>query len=118
MANADQYEVGGNQFGAFFTALAQAIIGVALVPMGVLAAIAVVANLVQHRPLISLGPLTPRLSKISPLAGAKRLFSRDSLVNFIKGLFKIGIIGAVMFYAFWPERDRLRAPWSTADPAC
>ncbi len=115
MSNADRYDIGGNQFGAFFTTLAQGIIGVALVPMAVLAAIAVVANLVQHRPLISIGPLVPRFSKISPLAGAQRLFSRDSLVNFIKGLLKIGIIGAVMFYAFWPERNRLET-MVTADP--
>jgi flagellar biosynthetic protein FlhB len=115
LANADQFEVGGGQFGAFFTALAQAIIGVALVPMAVLAAIAVVANLIQHRPLVSLSPLAPRLSKISPLSGAQRLFSRDSLDNFAKGLAKIGVVGAVMFYALWPERDRLES-MITSDP--
>jgi flagellar biosynthetic protein FlhB len=115
MANADQFEVGGGQFGAFFTALAQEIIGVALVPMVVLAVIAIVANLIQHRPLVSLSPLAPRLSKISPLSGAQRLFSRDSLVNFAKGLAKIGVVGAVMFYALWPERDRLES-MITSDP--
>jgi flagellar biosynthetic protein FlhB len=115
MANADQFEVGGGQFGAFFTALAQEIIGVALVPMVVLAVIAIVANLIQHRPLVSLSPLAPRLSKISPLSGAQRLFSRDSLVNFAKGLAKIGVVSAVMFYALWPERDRLES-MITSDP--
>jgi len=84
--------------------------------MLVMAAIAVVANLIQHRPLVSLDPITPKFSKISPLAGAKRLFSRDSLVNFLKGLFKIGIVAVVMFYALWPERDRFET-MVTADPA-
>jgi flagellar biosynthetic protein FlhB len=116
MANADQYDVGGNQFGAFFTALAQGIIGVAIVPMLVLLAIAIVANLIQHRPLVSVTPLVPKFSKISPLSGAKRLFSRDSIVNFVKGLFKIGLVGSVMFSVFWPERDRLDT-MITADPA-
>ena len=116
MANADEYEVGGNQFGAFFTELARGIIGVALIPMGVLVLIAIGANLLQHRPVVSLHPLTPRLSKISPLAGARRLFSRESLVNFLKGLFKIGIVAVVMFYALWPERDRFET-MVTADPA-
>jgi len=116
MANADQYEVGGAQFGAFFTALAQGIIGVAILPMLVMAAIAVVANLIQHRPLVSLDPITPKFSKISPLAGAKRLFSRDSLVNFLKGLFKIAVVSGVMFYAFWPDRDRFDT-MITVDPA-
>ena len=116
MANADRYEVGGNQFGAFFTALAQAIIGAAIVPMVVLTAVAVIGNLVQHRPLISVDPLIPKLSKISPLRGFGRLFSRDSLVNFVKGLFKLAIIATVMFFTLWPERNRLDT-MVTGDPA-
>ena len=116
MANADRYEVGGNQFGAFFTALAQAIIGAAIVPMVVLTAVAVIGNLVQHRPLISVDPLIPKLSKISPLRGFGRLFSRDSLVNFLKGLFKLAIIATVMFFTLWPERNRLDT-MVTGDPA-
>ncbi|HVW91111.1 MAG TPA: flagellar biosynthesis protein FlhB [Devosia sp.] len=116
MANADQFEVGGPQFGAFFTTLAQGIIGVAVIPMAVLALIAIVANLVQHRPLVSVTPLVPKFSKISPLSGARRLFSRESLINFVKGLVKLGIVGAVMFYALWPERDRMEG-MITSDPA-
>jgi flagellar biosynthetic protein FlhB len=116
MANADRYEIGGNQFGAFFTALAQAIIGAAIVPMVVLTAVAVIGNLVQHRPLISVDPLIPKLSKISPLRGFGRLFSRDSLVNFLKGLFKLAIIATVMFFTLWPERNRLDT-MVTGDPA-
>src|SRR5690606_6520806 len=76
---------------------------------------AVLANLIQHRPLFSAEPVTPKLSKISPLAGAKRLFSTESLVNFGKGLFKIGIVGAVVIMVVWPERDRLDT-MVTADP--
>lgn len=116
MANADQFEIGGPAFGSFFTALAQGIIGVALIPMGVLTAIAVIANLIQHRPLVSVTPLVPKLSKISPLTGFQRLFSRESLINLGKGVIKIAIVGAVMFYAFWPEVDRLDT-MVTADPA-
>lgn len=107
MANADRYEVGGNQFGAFFTSLAQSIIGAAVVPMVVLTAFAVLGNLIQHRPLVSVDPLIPKLSKISPLTGFGRLFSRDSLINFVKGLFKLAIIATVMFFTLWPERNRL-----------
>ncbi|MCS6760960.1 MAG: EscU/YscU/HrcU family type III secretion system export apparatus switch protein [Candidatus Devosia symbiotica] len=55
------------------------------------------------------------MSKISPLAGAKRLFSSESLVNFVKGLFKIGIVGVVMIATVWSERDRLD-PMMTVDP--
>lgn len=116
LANADQFDIAGGAFGSFFTALATAIIGVAIVPMVVLTAIAVGANLIQHRPVISLTPLAPRFSKISPLSGLQRLFSRDAVINLGKGVIKIAVVGAVMIYAFWPETDRLDT-MVTADPA-
>jgi flagellar biosynthetic protein FlhB len=60
--------------------------------------------------------ITPKLSKISPLAGLGRMFSKQSLANFVKGLLKLGVVGAVMIVLLWPERDRLEGLIS-ADPA-
>lgn len=113
--NADRYEVGGAGFGAFFNGLALTLVGIVLVPLVVLSTCAILANLIQHKPLLSVEPITPKLSKISPLAGAKRLFSSESLVNFLKGLLKIGIVGVVVVLVVWPERDRLDT-MMTADP--
>jgi flagellar biosynthetic protein FlhB len=107
IANADQYELGGAAFGRFFSMLAGTILMVALAPLLLLAGFAVAANLVQHRPLLSVHPITPRLSKISPLDGFKRLFSSEALVNFVKGVVKLCLVGAVLFFVMWPERDRL-----------
>jgi flagellar biosynthetic protein FlhB len=115
MANADQFEVGGPAFGAFFSGLASSILVIALIPLIVLSFCAVAANLVQHRPLLSLDPIKPKLSKISPIQGAKRLFSGEALVNFAKGLIKIVVVGLAVFFAVWPERDRLDT-MMTADP--
>ena len=113
--NADRFDVTGAGFGAFFNNLALALVGTILVPLLVLSTCAVLANLVQHRPLFSAEPITPKFTKISPLAGAKRLFSGESLVNFGKGLVKIAIVGAVLVMVIWPERDRLDT-MMTADP--
>ncbi|KKB10530.1 flagellar biosynthesis protein FlhB [Devosia geojensis] len=115
IANADRFEIGGPALGAFFNDLAFSILSIALVPLAVLSACAVVANLVQHRPLLSHEPIMPKLSKISPLQGAKRLFSGEALVNFLKGLIKILVVGVAVFLAVWPERDRLDT-MITADP--
>jgi flagellar biosynthetic protein FlhB len=115
MMNADQFDVSGSGFGAFFNGLAFAMIGAMIAPLGVLYVCGVLANLVQHRPLFSAQPITPKFSKISPLAGAKRLFSADALVNFGKGLVKISVVGIVVFMVVWPERDRLDT-MMTADP--
>lgn len=64
-------------------------------------------HLVQHRPVFSAESMKPKLSKISPLAGAKRLFSPESLANFLKGLAKIGLVSGAMIWVLWPHRHEL-----------
>jgi flagellar biosynthetic protein FlhB len=115
MMNVEQFDVGGPGFLPLMRGLTWTIVATAIVPMALLAVMAVVANLVQHRPVLSLDPIKPKWSKISPLAGFKRLFSTESLVNFAKGLLKLAIVGTVMFLVLWPERDRLDT-MMTADP--
>ena len=113
--NADQVELEGSGFADFFNGRALTLLVTILTPLLVLNICGVLANLIQHRPVWSLDPIKPKLSKISPLAGAKRLFSADALVNFGKGLFKIAIVGIVVVVGCWPERDRLDT-MMTADP--
>lgn len=106
-ANADQFDVTAAGFASFFNGLAFSLVGAVLAPLAVLMLCGVLANLVQHRMVWSVEPITPRFSKVSPLGGAKRLFSGEALVNFGKGLIKIAIVGAVVVWVSWPERDRL-----------
>lgn len=115
MVNADQFEVGGAGFQSFFNNLALALVGTILVPLLILSFCAVAANLLQHRFVMSAEPITPKFSKVSPLAGFKRLFSSESLVNFGKGILKIAIVGTILVLVVWPERDRLDT-MMTADP--
>ncbi|HWM82907.1 MAG TPA: flagellar biosynthesis protein FlhB [Pseudolabrys sp.] len=74
------------------------------------------ANLIQHRFVFSTEAITPKLSKISPLAGLKRLFSKVALANFIKGILKLALVGTVLTVLMWPERNRMEhLVWT--DPA-
>ena len=116
IAQSDSFEIGGAALTEFFNHLASTILVAALLPLTVLFVFGIAGNLVQHRPLLSLEPIVPHLSKISPLAGGKRMFSRDALVNFLKGLFKLTVVGGVVFAVLWPERDRLEL-MVTLDPA-
>jgi flagellar biosynthesis protein FlhB len=77
------------------------------VPLLMLAIAAIAGNMLQHRLVWSAESLKPKLSKISPLAGAKRIFGKQALANFAKGLFKLVALGAVMTSILWPERHRL-----------
>ncbi len=77
------------------------------VPFLLLVLAAIGGNVIQHRLVWSAESLKPKLEKISPLAGLRRLFSKQALANFIKGLAKLGLIGTVMTMLLWPERSRL-----------
>src|SRR3989440_3587177 len=99
--------------GASLLALAQSL-GYALmaalgVPFLMLALAAIAGNMVQHRLVWSGESLKPKLSKISPGAGTKRIFGKQAVANFGKGLFKVVALGAVMTAILWPERHRLEA---------
>src|SRR5882672_5720464 len=64
-------------------------------------------HLLQHRPFFSASKLKPDLSRLSPIAGFKRLFGLDGFVNLIKGVAKILLVGTAGILAVWPERARL-----------
>ena len=68
---------------------------------------AIVGNMIQHRLVWSGESMKPKLSKISPAAGFKRLFSKIALANFIKGLIKLALLGAIMTALLWPKRNQL-----------
>jgi len=79
----------------------------ALIAVGPLVFILLVAaigsNLIQH-PFVWTGEsLKPKLSRISPAEGAKRMFSKHALVQFAKGLAKIALVSAVMVAVVMPQ---------------
>ncbi|GAB1716659.1 MAG: flagellar biosynthetic protein FlhB [Nitrobacter sp.] len=78
-------------------------------PLLMLMLAAVAGNVVQHRFVWSGETLKPKLSKISVVSGAKRIFGKQAAANFAKGLFKVLALGAVMTAVLWPERWRLDA---------
>ena len=83
-----------------------ALIAAVGVPFLMLMLAAIAGNMIQHRLVWSSESLKPKLSKISPGAGFKRIFGKQAVANFAKGLFKMVALGAVMTAVMWPERDR------------
>src|SRR5665213_420130 len=55
--------------------------------------VGLIVNYMQVGVLFTMQPLTPNLSKINPIAGFQRLFSRRSLIEFVKSMFKLTVIG-------------------------
>lgn len=77
------------------------------VPMLLLIVGALAGNLIQHMPVFSAENMKPKLNKISPMTGLKRMFGPKSLMNFGKGLVKLTLVGTATFLIMWPLRDQL-----------
>ncbi|GJM02273.1 MAG: flagellar biosynthesis protein FlhB [Rhodomicrobium sp.] len=93
-----------------------AVLAAVSLPFLVFIVAALGGNLVQHGFLLQTETMTPKLSKISPLAGLKRLFSMTSLVNFTKSLAKLLVVTILIIVIMWPDRDGLEVMVSL-DPA-
>lgn len=109
MMNAHQIRVDGPGLLALFGSIQWILIAALGLPFLLLIIAGVGSNLIQHRLVFSTDPITPKFSKISPMAGAQRLFGKQAGANFLKGLFKVIALGAVMVIVLWPERHRIEA---------
>ena len=85
------------------------LLGAMAFPFIIFVAAGLAGNLVQHKMIFSFEPITPKFSKVSPLAGFKRLFSKTSVVNFAKSMAKLAIVSIAIVVIIWPNRDRLDA---------
>ena len=107
LANSYAIRVEGRSFLPIVQKIGIEVIAAVAIPLLLLMLAAIAGNMIQHRLVWTGETLKPKLSKISPLAGFKRLFSKQALMNFVKGLVKLALLGAVMTALLWPERQRL-----------
>ena len=71
-------------------------------PMLMLMVAAFLAPFIQVGPIFAPNIIKMELSKVSPVKGWGRLFSIRSLVEFVKGLLKLGLISMVGFIILYP----------------
>ena len=65
--------------------------------MGVMIILAIAANIGQFGLTLSSEKIKPDLSKLSLIKGTKKIFSLKSVVEFIKGIFKLSLVSIVAF---------------------
>src|SRR5664279_6316474 len=109
VANSWMIHADGPGLLALAQSLGYALIAALGVPFLMLALAAIAGNMVQHRLVWSGESLKPKLSKISPAAGATRIFGKQAAANFAKGIFKLIALGVVMAAVLWPEHHRLES---------
>ncbi len=116
IANSHAIRVDGRGFLGTMSKLGIEVIAAVAIPLLLLVLAAAAGNLIQHRLVWSSEALRPKFSKISPIAGLGRLFSKQALANFVKGLLKLTLIGGIMTALLWPQRHRLES-MVAVDPA-
>ena len=105
--NSYRISMDGPALPGLFQKLGLELIGALAMPFLVLFLAALAGNLIQHRLVWTTEGLMPKFSKVSPLAGFKRLFSKQALANLAKGIVKLILMGSVMVALMMPERDRM-----------
>lgn len=53
--------------------------------------------------------LAPKFSKLNPISGIKRIFSKNSLMEFVKSVAKVLLVGVTSFIVFYSLRTELSA---------
>ena len=70
----------------------------------VLMAMGIAGHVVQHRPVFSASRLSLDITKLSLLAGLKRMFGLEGFSNLGKGVIKMAIVGVAVWTTVWPLR--------------
>jgi flagellar biosynthetic protein FlhB len=78
----------------------------AVFPIMIIALIAgVFGNYLQVGFLVATEPVMIKLEKLNPIQGAKRIFSSRALVELVKSILKISIVGGVAFSLLWYKKN-------------
>jgi flagellar biosynthetic protein FlhB len=76
----------------------------------------IAARYIQDQPTFTGEKLTPKLEKLNPVEGFKRVFGKQAAASFLKSLAKLLVVGAAMAWVLWPHDAELENI-SLLDPA-
>lgn len=84
------------------------IMGLTLAPVFAVAVVAgVISNIMQVGFMFSTESIQFKLDKLDPIKGAKRIFSLRAIVELLKSILKISIVGFVAFYVLFKRMDEM-----------
>jgi flagellar biosynthetic protein FlhB len=116
LSNAHAMPADGHALMRLYGMLGLKVFGIVGLAALALSAAGVVSRLVQDKPVWSAERLQPKLERVNPFEGAKRVFGKQAAGAFAKTLVKFAIVGAAVGYALWP-RDGVLSVLPTLDVA-
>jgi type III secretion protein U len=74
-------------------------VALAVVPLiGLVVAVAIVGNIVVNSGVVvAIDPILPKMERLDPVAGLKRMFGIKNLVELVKSIFKVAMLGIVTY---------------------
>ncbi|MBL8557625.1 MAG: flagellar biosynthesis protein FlhB [Hyphomonadaceae bacterium] len=107
LSNAHELPTDGRALMSLYMALGGKILAaVGLVGLALIAA-GVASRFVQDQPVWSAKRLEPKLSRLNPIEGAKRIFGKQAAGNFAKTVAKFAVVGVAVGWALWPRDGTL-----------
>ena len=73
----------------------------------VAAVIGVVGNVAQIGFLFTFEPIIPKMEKLNPVEGAKKIFSMKNLFEFLKNVVKVSFLGYLLYKIIWASVPEL-----------
>lgn len=83
-----------------------------IIPPLIMMIISIISLLAQHGVIYSPDVIQPKLERISLLAGFKRIFSLNSVIELVKGIIKIIIVGVIVYIAIRGEMKSLMSSYN------
>ena len=84
------------------------------IPAIAISFIMIINYFIQHSGFIaSVDPIKPKLNKISPIQGFKRIFSIKSIVELLKGIIKMSFVGMAIYFGIKSDFPAIREAFST-----
>lgn len=74
-----------------------------LVPALIMMIVNILGSLAQHGMIFSTSVIELKLERISPIAGFKRIFSFNSVMELLKGILKIILVGSIVYVVLKSE---------------
>jgi flagellar biosynthesis protein FlhB len=106
-SNAHQIPLDG---GGAMDLMSASVLRVALImglAFGVILFAGVMGHYVQQGLLFTAEKIKPKLSKLNPVEGVKRILGPQGWMNFVKGIGKMALVAVAISIALWPRRDTL-----------
>ncbi len=112
--NAHDVRIGGNQYDVFvgLRAIFSQVVVVVGVVFVLLIATAIFSAFVQGSVTLSIKRIQPKFSKLNVIEGFKRIYGVQAVVEFVKGITKIGVISVIVLIIVANQLQKITAATS------